>query len=46
MVRFQNILTEMGLSDPTKIAKTILLCWTQWPSELKLEKKSLNDISS
>ena len=28
----------------TKIAKMVLLCWTKWSSELKIEKP-LNDIS-
>ena len=32
------------LSPFTKIAKMILLCWTKWSPELKIEKP-LNDIS-
>ena len=39
MGRFQNNFTEMFLGWPsTKIAKMIPLCWTKWPSKLKIEK--------
>ena len=42
---FQNDFTEMFLLCPfIKIAKIVLLCWTKWSSELKIEKP-LNDIS-
>ena len=32
------------LSPFIKIAKMVLLCWTKWSPELKIEK-TLNDIS-
>ena len=41
----QNDFTEMFLLSPfTKIAKMVLLCWTKWSPELKVEKL-LNNIS-
>ena len=44
---FQNDFTEMFLGWPfTRIVKMVLLCWTKWPSELKIEKTPLNDMSS
>ena len=44
--QFQNNFTQMfPWSSYTKIAKMVLLRWTKWPSELKIEKP-LNDISS
>ena len=46
MAGFQNNFTEMFLKCPfTKIAKMVLLRWTEWPPELEIEK-SLNNISS
>ena len=39
MARFQNICTEVFLKWPTtKIAKMVLLYWTKWRPELKVEK--------
>ena len=39
MGRFQNNFTGMFLGWPfIKIAKMVLLCWTKWPPELKIEK--------
>ena len=36
---FQHNLVEMFFGWPsTKIAKMVPLCWTKWPSELKIEK--------
>ena len=36
---FKNNFTHMVLGWPsTKIAKMVPLCWTEWPSELKIEK--------
>ena len=36
---FQNDFTEMFLGWPfSRILKMVLLCWTKWPSELKIEK--------
>ena len=44
--QFQNNFAQMFLLCPfTKIAQMVLLHWTRWPSELKIEKSS-NDISS
>ena len=40
MGRFQNNFTEMFLGwSSTKIAKMVLLCWTKWLQELKIEKR-------
>ena len=45
MAWFQNDFIEIFLISPfTKIAKMVLLCWTKWSPELKIEKP-LNDIS-
>ena len=39
MARFQNNFTEMFLGwSSTKIAKMVLVCWTKWLPELKMEK--------
>ena len=39
LTQFQNNFTGMFLGWPsTKIAQTVLLGWTRWPPELKLEK--------
>ena len=39
MALFQNICTEVILQWPsTKIAKMVLLGWTEWRPELKIEK--------
>ena len=44
--RFWNNFTGRFLGWPsTKIAQTVLLCWTRWPPELKIEKP-LNDFFS
>ena len=44
--RFWNYFTGMFLRQlSSKIAQTILLSWTRWPPELKIEKP-LNDFSS
>ena len=40
VARFQNNFTSIFFSCPfAKIAKMVLLCWTKWLPELKIEKK-------